>query len=306
MRYRAALLGMMACLILAGPAPVPAPGFDPPKLPASLKKPQLSAKQKDQARIQKRRDRTVALLRLLNTRVERVQFEDESLEDVFAWFREQGLKNIIVRWKVLDQVGEIGKPTPITLSLLDVTLGEALDVVLDLVSGSASLDQDRLTYHVSGGILKISTRADFDRHVYTRTYYVEDLLYPISLNELLPFLQIGQSFAYVSELDPAVASGAAAQRPIIDVIDTGSFHGPGDPGYGRPDFKGMREEELAKLVNLLKQVRPQSWQEGGGRGTITPFSDKLVISQTIEMHEIVGGAFDQVRAVRNQKRKSGH
>ena len=116
---------------------------------------------------------------------------------------------------------------------------------------------------------------------------------------------MGQSFAYVSELDPAVASGAVAQEPIIDVIDTGSFHGPGDPGYGRPDFEGMREEELAKLVNLLKQVRPQSWQEGGGRGTITPFSDKLIISQTIELHEIIGGAFDQVRVVRNKKRKSG-
>ena len=303
MRYRSALLGMMACLIMAGSAP--APGLEPPKLPASLKKPRLSETQKDKARIQKRRDRTIALLRFLNTRVEQVQFDDESLEDAFAWFREQGLKNIIIRWKLLDKVGEIGKDTPITLSLQDVTLGEALDLVLELVSGAASSEQDRLTYHVFDGMLKISTRADFDRHVYTRTYYVEDLLYPISLNELLPFLRVGQSFAYVSELDPAVASGAVAQEPIIDVIDTGSFHGPGDPGYGRPDFKGMREEELQKLVNLLKQVRPQSWQEGGGRGTITPFSDKLIISQTIELHEIIGGAFDQVRAVRNKKRKSG-
>ena len=305
MRYRSALLGMMACLIMAGSAPVPAPGFEPPKLPASLKKPRLSETQKDKARIQKRRDRTIALLRLLNTRVEQVQFDDESLEDAFAWFREQGLKNIIVRWKVFAQIGEIEKGTPITLSLQDVTLGEALDLVLELVSGAASSEQDRLTYHVFDGMLKISTRADFDRQVYTRTYYVEDLLYPISLNELLPFLRVGQSFAYVSELDPAVASGAVAQEPIIDVIDTGSFHGPGDPGYGRPDFEGMREEELAKLVNLLKQVRPQSWQEGGGRGTITPFSDKLIISQTIELHEIIGGAFDQVRVVRNKKRKSG-
>lgn len=301
MRYCSALLGMMACLILAGQAPA----FDPPTVPASLKKPRPSAKQKDQARIQKRRDRTIALLRLLNTRVEQVQFDDEPLEDAFAWFREQGLKNIIVRWKVLEQVGEIAKDTPITLSLQDVTLGEALDLVLELISDATSSVQERLTYHVLDGMLKISTRADFDRHVYTRTYYVEDLLYPISLNELLPFLQIGQSFAYVSELDPAVASGAAAQAPIIDAIDTGSFHGPGDPGYGQPDFKGMREAELEKLVNLLKQVRPQSWQEGGGRGTITPFSDKLIISQTIEMHEIIGGAFDQVRVVRTKKRKSG-
>ena len=303
MRYRTALLGLTAFLVLAGPAPAPA--FDPPKLPASLKKPRPSAQQKHKARIQKRRDRTIALLRRLNTPVEQVQFDNKFLEDAFVWFREQGLKNIIVRWKLLERAGDIGKDTPVTLSLQDVTLGEVLDLVLEQVSSAASSSQDRLTYHVFDGMLKISTRADFDRQVYTRTYYVEDLLYPISLNELLPFLRVGQSFAYVSELDPAVASGAAAQAPIIDVIDTGSFHGPGDPGYGQPDFKGMREKELAKLVNLLKQVRPQSWQEGGGLGTITPFSDKLIISQTIEMHEIVGGAFDQVRVVRNKKRKSG-
>ncbi len=301
MRYRSVLLGMAACLILASPAVA----LDPPKLPASLKKPRPSAKQKDKARIQKRRDRTIALLRLLDTPVEQVQFDDEPLEEALAWFREQGLKNIIVRWKLLDRSGDIGKSTPITLSMQDLTLGEALDLVLEIVSSAAPLEQDRLTYHVLDGMLKISTQADFDRSVYTRTYYVEDLLYPISLNALLPFLQVGQSFAYVSELDPAAANGAVAQEPIIDVIDTGSFHGPGDPAYGRPDFKGMREVELAKLVDLLKQVRPQTWQEGGGRGTINPFSDKLVISQTIEMHEIVGGAFDQVRAFKNKKRKSG-
>ena len=67
----------------------------------------------------------------------------------------------------------------------------------------------------------------------------------------------------------------------------------------------MRTVELEKLVNLLKQVRPQSWDEGGGSGTITPFSDKLVISQTIELHEIIGGAFDQVRTLHKRKRKPG-
>lgn len=255
-------------------------------------------------RAQRRQDRTVAMLRLLTIRVEKVEFDEQPLSETFGWFKDQGLKNLLVSWKVLERNGEITKETPVTLSLQDVQLGEVLDMVLSLVSDETQSDQERLTYHVFGGMLKISTRADFDRHTYTRTYYVEDLLYPISLNELMPYLQVGQQFAYVATLDPAVASGAVAQRPIIDVINTGTHHGPGGPEFGQPDFQGVREDQLDELVALLKTVRPQTWDDQGGRGTITAFSDKLIISQTIEMHEIIGGAFGRARTQRN-KNKAG-
>ena len=133
---------------------------------------------------------------------------------------------------------------------------------------------------------------------------MEDLLYPLTLNELLPYFQMGQQFAFVAELDPVVASGSAAQRPIVDVIDTGSIHGPGGPEYGQPDFEGMREDQLEKLIALLKTVRPDTWDDQGGRGTIAAFGRKLIITQTVEMQEIIGGSFEQMRALQ-KKHKSG-
>ncbi len=288
---------LMALSTLVGSASA----FDPPSKPPVLKKRPTSPRQKELERAQKRRERTKDLLRLLNATVERVEFDEDTLEEVFEWFKARGLKNLVIRWKVLEQSGEITRQTPLTLSLQGATLGEILDMVLSLVSDQAQAEQDRLTYHVFDGMVKISSRADFDRHTYTRTYYVEDLLYPLTLNELLPYMHMGQQFAFVAELDPVVASGAVAQRPIVEVIETGSHHGPGDPGYGRPDFKGVREEELQKLVALLKSVRPKTWEDEGGKGTITPFGDKLVITQTIEMHEIIGGAFEQMRTLQNKR-----
>ena len=271
------------------------------KKPGFKKRP-ASSEAKAGRRAQKRQDRTVAMLKLLTRPVEEVEFDELPLSETLGWFKDQGLKNLIVSWKVLERNGEITKDTPITLALQDVKLGEVLDMVLSLVSDEAQSDPERLTYHVFDGMVKISTREDFDRRTYTRTYYVEDLLYPITLNELMPYLQVGQQFAYVAELDPAIASGAVAQRPIIDVINTGTHQGPGGPETGRPDFQGVREDQLDELVALLKTVRPPTWDEQGGRGTITPFSDKLVISQTIEMHEIIGGAFGKARAQRSKNK----
>ncbi len=298
----ARLLAVVLAVSMAWPTGALAWG--PQIRPPSLKKRQNTVKRKAMERVQRRRDRTLALLRLLQTPAKQVEFDDTPLEEALQWFKDQGLKNLVVRWKVLEQLGDIDKSTPITLSLQDVTFGEALDMVLSLISDETQTPQDRLTYHVLDGMLRISTHADFDSRVYTRTYYVEDLLYPRTLNELLPFFEMGQQFAYVAELDPAVASGAAAQRPIVDVLDTGALHGPGDPAYGRPDFETAREEELEKLVTLLKQVRPQAWDDGGGNGTITAFGDKLVITQTIELHEIIGGAFGKLRSLKNKRRRS--
>ena len=65
--------------------------------------------------------------------------------------------------------------------------------------------------------------------------------------------------------------------------------GSGSGGY--LDFEEEREERQEKLLELLKQVRPETWDDAGGRGTISAFGGKIVITQTLEIHEIIGGRF---------------
>ena len=71
----------------------------------------------------------------------------------------------------------------------------------------------------------------------------------------------------------------------------GGGGGRGGGRCGLIDFEETREKRQENLVELLKTIRPESWDDGGGRGTVTAFSDKLVITQTVEMHEIIGGRF---------------
>lgn len=241
----------------------------------------------------RRRARMAKTLRQLGKIVDHVEFEDEALTDVLAWFRERGLQNLVVHWKAIEQSGSIDRDTPISLALEEVPLAEILDVALGQASASTADPAQRLTYHVLDGIVKISTKRDFNRQVYTRTYLVENLLYRITLNSMLPFIAVGQQVPYVRSLEPVVAAGAAAQRPQIDVIHSGTRFGPGQDQNEQPDFESMREEELEKLIELLRAIHPESWRENGGRGTIAAHGSQLVVTQTIEMHEIIGGAFSR-------------
>ena len=80
---------------------------------------------------------------------------------------------------------------------------------------------------------------------------------------------------------------AFATVPVLAQIGGGGGGGQG----GLIDFEEEREDRLESLTELLKQIQPQTWDDGGGLGTITAFSNQLVIRQTLEMHEVIGGRF---------------
>jgi hypothetical protein len=250
------------------------------------------------SRNQKSIRRTRQLLKAFKQPVGVVEFDEERLEDVLMWVRDHGVANMVVSWKAIDQAGGISRDSTVTLSIQDLTLGEVLGLVLEQVAPEALTPEDELTFHVFKGILRVSTRSDFDRRTYTRTYYVEDLLYSITKNEYMPFIAVGRQFNYVASAEAVVASGAAAIAPNVETLDLGTTLGPGDQADERPDFEQDREEELERLLDLIRSLRPDTWTDNGGRGTVQPFSDKLVITQTIEMHEIIGGTFMQLQRFR--------
>ncbi len=57
------------------------------------------------------------------------------------------------------------------------------------------------------------------------------------------------------------------------------------------DFQAIREEQLEKLMAVILSINPSSWFVNTGSGTVSEFRGKLIIAQTIEMHEIIGGQF---------------
>ncbi len=57
------------------------------------------------------------------------------------------------------------------------------------------------------------------------------------------------------------------------------------------DFQALREEQIERLTEVILAINPGSWFGNGGSGTVSEFRGKLIIAQTIEMHEIIGGTF---------------
>ncbi len=53
----------------------------------------------------------------------------------------------------------------------------------------------------------------------------------------------------------------------------------------RRNFEELRDE----LIRLLKEFQPKSWRDNGGRGTISVMGNALMIRQTCEVHEFIGG-----------------
>ncbi|MCH8912871.1 MAG: hypothetical protein IIA33_04815 [Planctomycetes bacterium] len=255
------------------------------------------------------RDRTADVMRLLNREIPAVSFDQETFEDVLDWFRAQGLKNIVVHWQKIEDAGDIDRATPVDLRVSDLTLGELLDLALSTVSASAFNPGGRLSYRIVNGLIRISTRADFADEIVVRTYDIENLLQALIFFDDAPTVSVsgGRNGGRGGR-----GGGSGGRGP-----GGGSGRGPGGgsgrgPGGGGPgsggglggdgsifegggggliDFQSIREEQLEKLMAVILSLNPSSWFVNSGFGTVSEFRGKLIIAQTIEMHELIGGTF---------------
>ena len=120
---------------------------------------------------QKRRARIVKILATLNKPVEMVNWEDEALEDLMSDFfkGEHGLDNLYFKWRVIENSGANVDPSAsVNLAIMDTTVGELLDLMLEQLSSEADTPGDKLYYHIIGGMIKVSTKADFNSVLYTK------------------------------------------------------------------------------------------------------------------------------------------
>ena len=259
------------------------------------------------------RDRTADVMRLLNREIPAVSFDQETFEDVLDWFRAQGLKNIVVHWQKIEDAGDIDRATPVELRVSDLTLGELLDLALSTVSASAFNPGGRLSYRIVNGLIRISTRADFADEIVVRTYDIENLLQALIFFDDAPTVSVsggrnggrGGRGGGRGGGSGIGGGGGGGRGP-----GGGGGRGPGGGGGGSGgggfggdgsifegggggliDFQAIREEQLEKLMAVILSLNPTSWFGNSGFGTVSEFRGKLIIAQTIEMHELIGGTF---------------
>ena len=213
---------------------------------------------------------------LLRKRVAEVEWVETPFEEIITWLKDEseGQVNIIPRWEPLGNES-VDVDTPVTLELTNATVSEILIEVLNNMSPDGQLG-----FRAARNTLKISTRADFDRKMLLRIYDMTDILFRV------------QDFG--------------RNAPAIDLQHTGGSGGGG--GGGRSVFSGgtsgtdqgdsgeqAEQEMITRLEDLAEKIQeviaPETWDtgQGGGRGRIRVFNRSLLVYNTIEVHEEIGG-----------------
>jgi len=261
----------------------------------------------------RRTERELEIERKLSTPVS-CKFRQRPLADVIDELRKLTGVNIHLDQKGLDEEG-VSSDTPITIDLTsDISLKSALKLILEPL---------HLSYVIKDEVLKITSEQLRDGEVYFVTYNVADLVIPIpnfvpngrmglagALGEAYNMAGGsmggvgGSNMAYLASADGTPATGVVNPNVMAQINQmmpgarpAGSSPvtaGPGGAGGGAAaDF-----DSLIELITTT--VKPQTWDEVGGPGTVSEFRNNLslVISQTQDVHEEIVDLLEQLR--RNQ------
>lgn len=265
---------LWACMIV-GVAIASASFAEPPKT-APKSKPKAKAKTKSATSKPAKdpadkavRNRAVKAMGII---IENAEFDEMPFEDFVEWLERTTQANVVVRWKVLESAG-IERDRPLTLKQKNIPLGRLLPMAFENLTHD--IEGVEIAAKASGNILLITTRADMNSKLVTRSYDIE------SLRVVVPNFR--------------------GRQPNLD--DIGQGGGPGRPrgvglmggGGGRTQDGASIDAETQKLIDVItSMIDPPSWKVNGGKGTITEFKGNLIIRNSEEAHDaieaLLGGA----------------
>lgn len=222
---------------------------------------------------------------LLRQRISSVDWSDATFEEVLDWVKDQGegRVNIVPKWGPLTIEG-VNRESIINLQLNNTNIADVMNEVLDQLS-----EDGQIQYRAIGNKLTISTKGDFERTMYVRVYDITDMLFRVeNFGEDAPLI----------DLQNAGRSGGSGGGGGQSVF---SGAGTGQRGESTDQLEQENEERLTKLRELIEQtIAPDSWDltgsntsggGGGGQGRIRVHQTSLVVRNTIEVHEMIAGAF---------------
>ena len=229
----------------------------------------------------RRRASSQAAHRLLRKTIESVDWLDTPFEEVVSWLQDEGegKVNIVPVWGQLS-VESVDRDTLVTLQLNNTTVAEVLIETLDHISPGGEL-----RFRAIANQLKVSTRADFDRKMYIRVYDVTDILFRVP--------NMGQDAPNIDLQNQTSGGGGGGGGGGGQSVFQGGSQGGGSQQGGEQAEQELEErlEEMKTMIELV--IEPTSWntQISGGRGTIQIWQQSLIVYNTIEVHEQIGGPF---------------
>ena len=265
-----------------------------------------------------RSERELEIEQKLKTPV-RLQFQDAPLSTVMDYLAKLADVNLHLDPQGLEEEA-VSTDRPVTINLSqDISLKSALNLILQPL---------HLSYVIKDEVLKITSEQLRDGEVYTVTYSVADLVIPIP--NFIPNQRMGLAGAYHDALGSIGFGGynsfGAGAAPLAVVASRdgnqnsamissnllAQMQAPGSPtaaasrgtptGFGPGGLGGGAQADFDSLIDLITStIRPDTWDEVGGPGSIAPFETNLsiVVSQTQDVHEEIVDLLEQLRRLQD-------
>ena len=206
----------------------------------------------------------------LQKKLPKLDFANVPLGKVIEFLREVSGVSFYVNWRAL-QVASVDKDTEVNVHLVDVTLEEALKVILDDVSGAAVGTPTQVGFEDDNGVLRITTREALSHRTYTRVYDIRDIIAPT------PTINMPGRMGL---------QGMSGRRD-------GRQTNRRDHFIAEDEAAKTQEELLAETVDLIKDtVSRDTWEQDA---SIRPMGGQLVVTQTREGHAALLDLLSQLR-----------
>jgi hypothetical protein len=214
--------------------------------------------------------------------VREINLDQTPLHLALGFLRDLAGVNFHVNWRALEATG-ISKETPITLKASGISVGKALDMVLDQLN----VNRDTLgSVHwvIDEGVVHVSTGEALNRKTYVRTFDVGDLLMVVPNFE-------GPK---ISMENQDTGSGSSDSGNLLGGGTGGGLFGndANDSGGGAEEesIAEQRKRRREELVQVIKESIGQEMWAPSGKGSIRLMGNKLVISQTPLGFKLLGQA----------------
>lgn len=202
--------------------------------------------------------------------VTEISFDEMPLKPVLDFFRDVSGVNFHVNWRSLEASG-ISQKTPVTLKASNISVGRALDLVLDQVN----VGRDRLGrvyWVVDKGVVEIATGEVLNRKLMTRVYDVGDILMVVPSFEG-PRTDLGTSSSTTTGTD--TSSGTSGG--LFGSVGTRTTSSTSSGGESMAE---QRQRNRDTLIEVIKMAIGEDMWDPTGKGSIKIIRNQLIITQT--------------------------
>jgi hypothetical protein len=211
-----------------------------------------------------------------------LEFTEKPLSALAEHIRQKHHIPVVFDKKAMADVA-IGLDTPITASISQVSLSDALDLILHEVG---------LTWTIKSGVLLITTQEEAESHLIVKCYDVADL---VAVVPDRPYR--GDSLQSTAKLS---ANDLTTLPPVAGFVGMG---GMSEGALGRmrmlPTTMANAADVESVIDMIASTIKPTTWDAVGGQGSIAPFQDHfLIANQTLQVHREIESLFAEIRAKR--------